>query len=148
MHLQQTIPCHDSIQCLASCGNGLYVGLCNATPLLVRYHPDTFAVEAENDAPYRAIAELATSPNGELFALAWMDDGPSDLLALDPSSLAVRFTVAGEVSDSALGEGGTTAFSCGGHCSGLAICGQEVFVGNQVERSIRVLSTLAGQLLR
>lgn len=147
MHLQHEMPQVEWLQCLAAGDNGLYVGLCNASPLLIRYHPDTFAVAAETDAPYRAIAELAIASSGELFALAWNDDRPSSLLALDPLTLAVRFTVSGEVADGALGGDGTFDRYAGGHCSGLAVCSEEVFVGIREERSIRVLSTLAGQLL-
>lgn len=148
LRLQHTIPdVGECVSCLAAGEDGLYVGLCNATPLLVCYHPDTFAVAAENDAPYRAIAEFAIAPSGDLFALAWMDDSPSDLLALDPSTLTVRFTISGEVANGALGGDGTFV-GYGGHCSGLTVCSEEVFVGVDVERSIRVLSTLTGQLVR
>lgn len=149
LQLQHTIDNGEILQCLAAGDNGLYVGLCNASPLLIRYHPDTFAVVAENDnLPYRAISDLAIAPSGDLFALAWTDDSPSDLLKLDPSTLAVRYTISGEAADGALGGDGTADYT-GGHCSALAVCGEEVFVGVFVgEPSVRVLSTLDGQLLR
>ena len=117
---------------------------------MTRYHPDTFAVAADVDVDYRGITEFAIAPSGRVlfvFALVWMDDCPSDLLALDPSTLAVRFVVSGQVADGPLGGDGTFD-GYGGHLNGLAVCGDEVFVGCYEERSIRVLCAATGQLLR
>ena len=61
--------------------------------------------------------------------MAGRNDGTWALLALDALSLAVRFTVASDVFDSDLG--------------GLAVCGDELFVGKTIDHSIQVLS-LAG----
>ena len=123
---------------LAAGDDGLYVA---ESVWLRRFDLPTFAVAAERaGGEHGGFFELALAPDGVLFVVALRDDEDDDdddddltweLLALDALSLEVRFTVGEDV----LGKG---------VLQGLAVCGDEVYVGNQDDRSIRVLS-LSGE---
>ena len=113
-------------------GDGLYVSQ-YAPDRVRRLAVDTFAVAAEyTSGEHHRFYDLALAPGGVLFVKARRnDDYKQELLALDAVSLSVRFTIAPDVLGVA-------------RLSGLAVCGDELFVGNTRDSSIRVLS-LSGE---
>lgn len=110
--------------------DGLYVAERTTPPRVRRFKLDTFAVAATHalDTHWSFYSSLALAPGGPLFVA---NENSRQVLALDALTLEVRFD----------------CWSLGGDVSGLAVRGDELFMGMGEDNSICVLS-LAGELRR